>query len=604
VKDMVLFSAGELAQHLDRSLNKTDLIEIWFNPIKDFLRNSLHRTFQGEKMDQLVGRILVNPSVTKVEYLDFCSKFYSNEEALKAFYEYLPPDHQKLVENLCWNESVGMADLEKLYNRPIFGVKEINSRYDFGNGFELVADPLLNHWKKFIRRDTFYSFQVNKANDFLARVNPRVEFPILLRKVFSSILPKPEGFYFNSIELPLGITIFQAGETIFNDLPLISTYYFQGKIGYSQKGYPIQTSIKKMVKSIPLEPLPGDGDGSLRHYLMAGLFSSRFKISTINDSQINTIQQLFKSNFFNFNLTPVFLKHLKGIIQVSIESQYNATLEIKKLFIAMPLEQWITFENIKVFAEAHFLNLNIASFYQLERLSLDFGNENIDYSFNSIKGRVKECVTIPNLAGHIYLMAAFGLMDIGVDLSKKQNYSPYDGLFCCRLTKLGAYILGLTEDFTPPKSDTETSLSFDERSTIIRVEGNIRLVDTMMESYAVKVSENRYQFSPEKFLNDCKTSKNLENKIKLFKQTVNQKLPPFWENYFNQLLENSKCIVNTQQIIVFRLPTTDKDLHRIVAQDPELRKLIIKAEQFHILVYDSNKAAFVSRMKVLGYLVN
>jgi hypothetical protein len=236
----------------------------------------------------------------------------------KGVERYTSEDIQK---NLCWNESVGMADLEKLYNRPIFGVKEINSRYDFGNGFELVADPLLNHWKKFIRRDTFYSFQVNTANDFLARVNPRVEFSILLRKVFSSILPKPEGFYFNSIELPLGITIFQAGETIFNDLPLISTYYFQGKIGYSQKGYPIQASIKKMVKSIPLEPLPGDGDGSLRHYLMAGLFTSRFKISTINDSQINTIQQLFKSNFSNFNLTPVFLKHLKGIIQI-IRPQY------------------------------------------------------------------------------------------------------------------------------------------------------------------------------------------------------------------------------------------------------------------------------------------
>jgi len=40
-----------------------------------------------------------------------------------------------------------------------------------------------------------------------------------------------------------------------------------------------------------------------------------------------------------------------------------------------------------------------------------------------------------------------------------------------------------------------------------------------------------------------------------------------------------------------------------MAQDAELKVLILKAEQFHILVANNKVASFKSRMKELGYLV-
>jgi len=41
----------------------------------------------------------------------------------------------------------------------------------------------------------------------------------------------------------------------------------------------------------------------------------------------------------------------------------------------------------------------------------------------------------------------------------------------------------------------------------------------------------------------------------------------------------------------------------LIVQDPVIKKLVLKAELFHILVSKENLSKFKSRMKELGYLV-
>lgn len=54
---------------------------------------------------------------------------------------------------------------------------------------------------------------------------------------------------------------------------------------------------------------------------------------------------------------------------------------------------------------------------------------------------------------------------------------------------------------------------------------------------------------------------------------------------------------------IYELPADDRELHRLVAQDPQLRPFIIKAEKFHVLVAESDASRFTERMKELGYLI-
>jgi hypothetical protein len=596
------FSELDLLAILERKFTRIELVDLWINPLKSFLKLNYNSVFNGVSIAEMGGNLSVKPNMTKLECILFCSKFYTNNEALLAFYKSLPEEHQHLVEVLVWNESVGPKELENIFNKPVFWARDLSNNYR--NSFELVADPVIKFWEKFFKWDSHWMYGRNTKEEFLECVNPRLLFPTAMRMVYSSILSKPDGYYLKPIELPKSLTVFQAEQVLFSEIPLFTAYYMQGRIGYSQKGYPNSASIKKMAKLVKIQAFPDDQEGSFRHHLMAGLFSENFKLPSISDSPIKIIKYLFSNNYYKVKLPYFLLKHLKKINIIYIDSLYNASDNILEVIKKLPLEQWVTFENIREYSETHFVNLTLASSYELERLSTDFGLENSLYDKPVNKSNVKNLVLIPNFKGHIYLLAAFGLLDLAIDPNLKFVISPYDRLYGCRLTKLGAYVFGLVKDYTPPSIPSETSFFFDEKDPIIRVEGNVALADTIMANYAVKVSENRYQFSPEKFLKDCKTTKNLEDKIGIFKQAINKILPVFWEEYLKQLVENSKVVKNLSKVEVYRLPANRKELHLIVAQDIELRKLVIKAEQFHVLVYEENKLAFVQRMKELGFLVN
>jgi hypothetical protein len=359
-----------------------------------------------------------------------------------------------------------------------------------------------------------------------------------------------------------------------------------------------------MAKTLQLKPFPVEGNDTLRVLMIAGLFEG-FAMTSISESPLAILKQLFSRNFEKKPLAPFLLTHLKGINYFYYNDfKSEVTLHIFQIFKDMPPGEWITFENIKQFAATHFIRLAPLSAWRIGKLSIDFGTTSASYYDNHINdATVDDYVYIPHLAGHIFLLAAFGLMEISIDENKPLQFSYYDGLQACKLTALGAYLLGITSKYTQPQNESETKLSFDGQSPIIRIEGNIMLADTMMNDYTTKVSGNRYQFSPEKFLKSCKSTKDLENKIALFKQTINQKLPDFWENYLQELISNSKEIRVKGNMRVFKLPAENKDLHRIIAQDNELRHIIIKAEGFHILVEEKQASAFINRMKALGYLI-
>ncbi len=89
----------------------------------------------------------------------------------------------------------------------------------------------------------------------------------------------------------------------------------------------------------------------------------------------------------------------------------------------------------------------------------------------------------------------------------------------------------------------------------------------------------------------------------MFKNTIGKKLPPFWENYFGELLSNSKAIKQQNQLTTFQLPADRKELHRLVAQDTLLKQIVLKAENYYILIANTDVAKFKSRMKELGFVV-
>ncbi|TAN00649.1 MAG: hypothetical protein EPN39_03850 [Chitinophagaceae bacterium] len=586
---------NELKSHY---YNTEDSYRQWLVPIREFLVKNINNCFNGVVVLDVLNGMSLKKRPSNQEVLNLCSRLYTNRDILQAFYESNSKEDKMIIEKAVWSGSLNYQDINKIYGREVIYAQKGNSHYP---AYTLYKDKVLEKWFHFIQVNNVWYPKTPEA--FLKETNLHIVFPLLMRQIYSDALPKPEGYYLKPASLPEKVTVFNAEKNIFLEIPLILAHYFQGNLRYTQKGYPNMASGQKMGKVLQLKDFPGDPKGGLRALMIAGLFTDSFILESLSEPAMNILQQLLKTNFDRHPVAPYLLCHLKGLASFDHRDfNKDITDNLFEAFRNLPSGEWITFENMKQYASTHFISLRaISSLYDIEKLTIA---EELKNKTSRIDGtNAYYLINDAILGGHIYLLAAFGMMEIAVNEATPLKYSYYDGLYAFRLTALGAYLLGVKADYAPPDLDNETKLSFDEQAPVIRVEGNLALGQAMLDKYAEKVSENRYQFSPGKFLKDCKSKSDLNIKMEFFKQTVRQQLPPFWNEYLNQLLQNSHSIKIENTMEIFKLPQGNKELHRLVAQDNILRPLIIKAEKFYVLVEKNNIARFLTRMKELGYLI-
>jgi hypothetical protein len=109
------------------------------------------------------------------------------------------------------------------------------------------------------------------------------------------------------------MTIFNAEESIFREMPLIIAYYFKDNIRYTQKGYPNAASGRKMAKSLLLKDFPRRSENGLRALMIAGLFTDKFSLESLSEPPLPVLHQLFSTDFTRNPVAPYLLSHFERI---------------------------------------------------------------------------------------------------------------------------------------------------------------------------------------------------------------------------------------------------------------------------------------------------
>jgi hypothetical protein len=102
-KIIFIMNESEFLHAIERqSYTTDDLYSIWFANIKDFLLDNITKSFNGVWiMDILAGMDLKRrPSVTAM--LTICSRFYTNADILRTFYESQPDRDKKIIGEAVW----------------------------------------------------------------------------------------------------------------------------------------------------------------------------------------------------------------------------------------------------------------------------------------------------------------------------------------------------------------------------------------------------------------------------------------------------------------------------------------------------------------------
>ena len=220
-------------------------------------------------------------------------------------------------------------------------------------------------------------------------------------------------------------------------------------------------------------------------------------------------------------------------------------------------------------------------------------------------------VVIPFIKSVLFILGVLGVFEIYYDypsinnsLYLKNGYlSKFDGIKYVKFTELGRYCFDRVDeyDFKNAKEDGEVLL--DEDRLIATVMGDTPVKTMFLERVAQRIATNKYKFSRENFLRGVSSSKEIEERINEFYNKITPEPNQLWKEFFNDILEKSSVIKAESQFVVLKLKN-DKELIKTITKDERFKPLMLKGEDFHLLVRSENISEVISLFKEYGYYVN
>ena len=539
-------------------------------------------SFVQKKCPELPIEVIVNQKVfTKMDWSLIIYIVFSEPILFSAAIKELPEKIQKLWNALVWSKEFSALQVQDVTGEyPLRNLGKANT-YSSKDILELLPE-----YKPFASEETHYY----QSSTFT------FSLPLMVRAMQKPYIdaPKESQFYPIGI-LPQELTIFENEILAIQDISRVLAYHSQGNIKTTTSGKPNISTVNKMRKALSLKEFY-DGEKELEtlraHCLGNLILYVPMKQVSVGTAQIEILKtivsKLEKNQIRTLSMT---LPKLKGVHKLE---EYTDTLKTEALcsvFKQLELTQWYTTKNLEqvlFYQDANYL----PSSKRIVGEYVYFTENDERYSSNTyLNGDNYQKMYVEGyLKGSIFLFASLGVFDIAYTKPDTEEfgetfYSDWEGLEAFRITPLGAYLLGKTKEYEAPINEDSTELFFDENELIILGKSDDKLTDTLLLNYVQKAGASRYIVTSQSFLKDCKTPKQIKDKIALFKQTVGKsKLPDNWEAFFSLLQERSNNVVKTDDFQVFQLNATDKELIRLIAQEKSFQNIVFKAEGYKILV--------------------
>jgi hypothetical protein len=481
--------------------------------------------------------------------------------------------------------------------------------------FQLAKDKYTSYHyiKKFITDEDDKSLFPMLYNDWRGKVYGLPPFIRQHLLHFFNNYPKPaQGL----ATIPATAYVFEGQAIIFNELPLLAAYVKQYSLGITQTAKRIKSSeinkLKNNLGSQEFFPKAKKLTGTLRHAFLGNLFIN-VPTAFYSKSSLDLLKYIFREVYIDESYKSAFtiFAYIKGLDKYYHNIKENWEEEVKKEIKMLTPNRWYEFDtwflNLQLENKIDIFSFNIALDKIYESWFYQPGYSHSDKIDNNISFIHERFVDVPFLKGTLFTFAAFGLIDLAYDEAvdiKAFNGDipdPYRSLKYFRLNDLGAYILGKTETYIPPQTFSNDELFLSKDALIITTHEDNKRAKMLLKEHMNKVGDNRYTTDYEKFTDKCYSIIDIKEKIKGFKNIVG-KIPTNWQTFFDEIVKNAYPIEELDNYKIFKIKN-NPELIRIIARDEVLKKWIIKAEQFHIVILEKDAYQVKKRLRQLGYFM-
>jgi len=181
-------------------------------------------------------------------------------------------------------------------------------------------------------------------------------------------------------------------------------------------------------------------------------------------------------------------------------------------------------------------------------------------------------------------MAALGVVEIAereppLDLERKGKRVPvcaYDCLYAFRVTALGRYVLGFSDE-KPSEPVRVFEAIADPELPLIAFRGRSLERRLFIESIGEPLGSERFRVTDASFSSGCSDAKAVARKVADFRRLIGQKPAPHWERLFSRTQAKASALGKPGHAYVFKAPA-EPEVLRALIEAPSLRGLYARAE--------------------------
>jgi hypothetical protein len=219
-------------------------------------------------------------------------------------------------------------------------------------------------------------------------------------------------------------------------------------------------------------------------------------------------------------------------------------------------------------------------------------------------------VTDPLLDGLCFFFAAFGILEIALDLPRNETFAyrskdwltPFEGVRAVRLTPIGAYLFGRTSELELEVAKVQrTILHFHPERLHLRVENPDPVTQPTLDEHLERLGPNHYQLTRASIIGDATTVKDIQARVRRFNTQLGSELPENWKSFTAALESEPAALEKQNKVRVFKLSDAP-GLRKAFTFDPTLRELCARAENWQIIVEEAKVAQLKKRLQALGFI--
>ncbi|MCP4543008.1 MAG: hypothetical protein GY832_38315 [Chloroflexi bacterium] len=177
--------------------------------------------------------------------------------------------------------------------------------------------------------------------------------------------------------------------------------------------------------------------------------------------------------------------------------------------------------------------------------------------------------------------------------------SRYDGLLHIRINGLGAWCLGLTDEYEPAPLEVRQTLQVLPNMEIVETEPLSPGDVLILEQFAEQTSDVVWKIERIKLLKALEQGHSVADMAAFLKARAGRDLPDTVAIFFQETSERASSLVD--QGMARLIQVQDTALAQLIVNDRRLRSLCMLAGEHHIVVPTEHESTFRRTLRELGY---